>query len=66
MQWADNGGHNQHWHVTDTGGGYRTLFNRNSGRVLAIPSSSTTNGTNAIQWVENNGNDQQWQLVQVS
>lgn len=39
------------------------MFNRNSGRVVAIPSSSTSNGTDAIQWVENSGSDQQWQLV---
>ena len=33
--------------------------------MLAIPSSSTSNGTDAIQWVENYGADQQWQLVPV-
>lgn len=63
VQWADNGGQNQHWHVTDVGGGYRTLFSRNSGRVLSIWATATNDGANAVQWVENNGGDQQWQLV---
>ncbi|MFC5823569.1 RICIN domain-containing protein [Nonomuraea insulae] len=63
VQWADNGGHNQHWHVTDVGNGYRTLFNRNSGRTVAIWQTSTADGANAVQWVENNGGDQQWELV---
>jgi hypothetical protein len=64
VQWADNGGANQRWHVTDVGGGNRTLFNQNSGRTLSIWQASTADGANAVQWVENNGGDQQWQLVQ--
>jgi hypothetical protein len=63
VQWADNGGQNQHWHVTDVGGGYRTLFSRNSGRVVSIWGTATNDGANAVQWVENNGGDQQWRLV---
>ncbi|WP_228010239.1 RICIN domain-containing protein [Nonomuraea phyllanthi] len=63
VQWADNGGYNQHWHVTDVGGGYRTLFNRNSGRTVSIWQTSTADGANAVQWVENNGGDQQWELI---
>jgi hypothetical protein len=65
VQWADNGGHNQHWHVTDIGGGYRTLLNRNSGRAVSIGQASTADGAAAIQWVDNSGGDQQWQLVPV-
>ncbi|GAA3621466.1 hypothetical protein GCM10022419_128900 [Nonomuraea rosea] len=63
VQWADNGGFNQHWHVTDVGGGYRTLFNRNSGRTLSIWQTGTADGADAVQWVQNNGGDQQWELV---
>ena len=65
IQWADNGGANQHWHVTDVGGGNRTLFNRNSGRALGIWEGGTADGANAVQWVENYNPDQQWQLVPV-
>jgi hypothetical protein len=65
VQWADNGGPNQRWHVTDVGSGYRTLFSQNSGRVLSIWQTSGADGANAVQWVENSGGDQQWQLVPV-
>jgi hypothetical protein len=60
VQWADNGGANQQWHVADIGGGYRTLLNRNSGRALAIAGTSTAEGANAVQWLENGGQDEQW------
>jgi hypothetical protein len=63
IQWADNGGANQQWHVTDLGDGYRTLLNRNSGRALSIWQTSTADSASAVQWVQNNGNDQSWQLV---
>jgi hypothetical protein len=63
VQWAGNGGTNQHWHLSDIGGGYRTLLNRNSGRALSIWQTSTADGANAVHWVENNGSDQAWQLV---
>ena len=65
LQWADNGGANQHWHVTDIGGGYRTLLNRNSGRALGVLEGSAADGAHAVQWVENNNPDQHWQLVPV-
>jgi hypothetical protein len=63
VQWSDNGGANQHWHVTDIGGGNRTLFNQNSGRALGILQGNTADGANAVQWVENYNQDQQWRLV---
>ncbi len=58
MQWADNGGPNQHWHVSDTGGGNRTLLNPNSGRAGSILETSTADAAQAVQWVENTGGDQ--------
>jgi hypothetical protein len=63
VQWTDNGGTNQQWHLTDLGNGYRTLLNRNSGRSLSIWQTSTADGATAVQWVQNNGGDQSWQLV---
>lgn len=65
VQWADNGGANQQWHVTDVGNGYKTMVNKNSGRALSINGTSTTDGAVAVQWVENSKNDQKWTLVPV-
>jgi hypothetical protein len=60
VQWADNGGHNQHWHVTDAGGGYRTLLNRDSGQAVSVWQTSTADGAQAVQWVQNGGDDQSY------
>lgn len=65
IQYADNGGANQLWHLADAGNGYKTLINKNSGRALSIWQTATTDGANAVQWVENGKDDQKWQLVQV-
>ncbi len=65
VQWADNGGFNQHWHVTDTGDGYRTLLNRNSGRAVSIDGRSTADAARALQWVHNAGHDQALRLEPV-
>jgi hypothetical protein len=62
VQWADNGGFNQHWHVTDIGGGNRTLLNRDSGRAASILGTSTADAATAVQWVQNNGLDQAYTL----
>ena len=63
VQWTDNGSPDQHWHVTDVGGGYRVLLNRNSGRSLGVFQGATGDGAQAVQWVETRANDQQWTLV---
>ncbi|GAA3388976.1 RICIN domain-containing protein [Cryptosporangium minutisporangium] len=65
VQWVDNGGLNQHWHVTDIGGGYRSLLNRNSGRAVSVWETSTTDAARAVQWVENRGLDQAYALEPV-
>jgi hypothetical protein len=65
VQWGDNGGFNQHWHLTDIGGGSRTLLNRNSGRAVSIWQTSTADGAQAVQWVQNNGLDQAYTLEPV-
>ncbi|MFI6510369.1 RICIN domain-containing protein [Streptosporangium sp. NPDC050855] len=65
VQWTDNGGHNQHWHVTDVGGGHRTLLNRNSGRAVSIWQASTADAARAALWVQNNAFDQAFTLEPV-
>lgn len=65
VQWADNGGFNQHWHVTDTGDGHRTLLNRNSGRAVSIFGASLDDGARAAQWVQNTAADQAFTLEPV-
>ncbi|MBB5801025.1 hypothetical protein F4560_000793 [Saccharothrix ecbatanensis] len=65
VQWADNGGFNQHWHVTDIGGGYRALLNRNSGRAVSIYGASTADAAGAVQWVQNLAPDQAFTLEPV-
>jgi hypothetical protein len=65
VQWAGNGGHNQHWHVTDTGGGYRTLLNRNSGQAVSVWQTGTADGAPAVQWVQNGGGDQSYTVEPV-
>ena len=53
-QWADNGGGNQHWTLTQTAfptltSGHFTIQN-NFGEYLEIPGGSTASGTQADQW----------------
>jgi hypothetical protein len=62
IQWTCNGGSNQSYLLTDTGGGQYTLKNSNSGKCLDIPGGSTTNGTGIEQWTCNNGNNQKFTL----
>jgi hypothetical protein len=42
------------------------LRNTNSGRCMAVPDSSTANGTVVVQWTCSNNNDQLWYAQQVS
>ncbi|MFE4695644.1 RICIN domain-containing protein [Streptomyces sp. NPDC056738] len=45
---------------------WRNLDNLNSGRCLAVPGSSTANGTGLIQWTCSDNADQDWTLVKVA
>ncbi|MGW0881730.1 RICIN domain-containing protein [Streptomyces sp. NPDC002671] len=45
--------------------GYKTLLNSNSDKCLAVPNSSTANGTGLIQWTCTGDSEQQWQLEPV-
>ncbi|WP_169789128.1 RICIN domain-containing protein, partial [Nonomuraea candida] len=65
VQWTDNGGHNQHWHITDVGDGYRALLNRNSGRAVSIFGADTADAARAAQWVQNLAFDQSFTLEPV-
>lgn len=47
-------------------GSYYEIVNRNSGQVLDITNSSTSNGGLAIQWPYHSGTNQQWQEVAVN
>jgi hypothetical protein len=55
--------HDQEWSYTNRDGDWFSLKNRNSGKCLAIPGSSTTESTQAVQWACNNGDDQKWALA---
>jgi hypothetical protein len=63
VQWADNGGDNQHWKLTQTAPPSLTTgdftIQNNLGKYLEIPAGSTASGTQADQWWYA---DQPWHL----
>lgn len=63
IQWADNGGTNQQWVITDLNNGFHKLTNVNSRKALEIFEWSTANGGDAVQFTDLGGNNQQWSLV---
>jgi hypothetical protein len=69
-QWADNGGGNQHWTLTQTAfptltSGHFTIQN-NFGEYLEIPGGSTASGTQADQWWYANQSWHLWRFAAVS
>ena len=60
VQWANNGGTNQQWKLTQVAGGVYTLTNVNSGLCLDVPNHSTTQGTQLDQWTCNGGTNQEF------
>jgi len=58
-QWTYNGGNNQRWAVTNTGGQYR-ITGVQSGRALEVAGSSTANGALVDIWDSNSGYNQKW------
>jgi hypothetical protein len=44
-------------------GGYYKIVNRNSGKVLTVAGSSTTQGVQMQQASDTGGTNQQWQIV---
>jgi hypothetical protein len=65
IQWPQNGGNNQQWSVTVSGGYYK-ITNRNSGLVLDVDGASTAAAAGIVQWPWNGGSNQQWQLTSSS
>lgn len=47
--WSYGGGLNQQWQWVTEGGGYYHFVNRNSGRCLAVPGSSTADSVQLVQ-----------------
>ena len=64
IQWAENGGTQQQWRITDVGGGYHKLVCQQSGKALDNV-SSTTEGTQVKQFAENGGPSQRWKITDV-
>ena len=64
--WSNGGGTNQQWEPVATGNGDYTFQARNSGLCLAVPNSSTSNGTQLDVETCNGSTAQSFQLVQQS
>lgn len=62
IQYADNGGDNQKWHVTHTGNGIYKIISVHSGKALEIYEWSTLNGAIAVQYTDFGGANQLWRL----
>jgi len=63
IQWNQNGGNNQQWTITNSGGGYYTLTNRNSNMLLDVSGASTAQGTGIVQMPAGGGDSQRWKLM---
>lgn len=53
------------WCFVDKGSGYYAIYNRVSGKVLAVPNSSMQAGVKLIQWDFLGKSDQLWKLEPV-
>jgi 1-phosphatidylinositol phosphodiesterase len=62
-QWTYVGQHNQHWMITNQGGGWYQVAAVHSGKALDDPGSSTLYGAQMDQRSCNGGADQRWQIV---
>ena len=64
-QWANNGGNNQKWQLTNLGNNVVELVNVNSGKALEVAGGSTANGATVDQWTYGGGANQQWTVISV-
>jgi hypothetical protein len=64
LQWAENGGTQQRWKITDVGGGYHKLVCEQSGKALDN-GNATTEGAQVKQWTDNGGSTQRWKITDV-
>lgn len=55
----------QQWVLTDIGGGYWTIKNVASGKLMDIKGASLQDTALNIQWPSNNGLNQNWQILAV-
>ncbi len=62
QQWADNGGNNQKWTVTDLGNGYYKIISVLSGKSLDVKDVSAEDRALIQQWDYQGNNNQQWQI----
>jgi hypothetical protein len=63
IQWAPNGGQNQHFQFIPTGDGYYQIAARHSNLLLDLFESNPNNGATIVQWTTNGGTNQQWQVI---
>ncbi|WP_267640263.1 glycoside hydrolase family 97 catalytic domain-containing protein [Haloarchaeobius amylolyticus] len=63
-QWADVGGDNQQWVVTEVEDGYYTLEAVHSGKVLDVENAATADGANVHQWGYVGAANQQWAVTE--
>jgi hypothetical protein len=59
--WTDHNGANQEWWLTSAGG-FFTIHNVNSQKVVDDPNASALAGTQLVQWTGVGGTNQDWQL----
>ena len=59
----NNNNNNNNGNTQPTTGGKYKIVNRNSGKVLAVVSDSTSNGADVIQWSDNGKTSQQWVIT---
>ncbi|MER6959899.1 RICIN domain-containing protein [Streptomyces sp. NPDC000618] len=52
----------QQWRLVQVAGGYYTIVNRNSGKVLDVANRSSAGGAGVLQWTDRGSTNQQWVL----
>ena len=63
LQWAWNGGVNQHFRLVPLGGDTVKIVSIGSGLVLDVNRASSENGAKIIQWPWTGGLNQQWRAI---
>lgn len=61
--WANNGGTNQQWTITDNGDNTYRLIAVHSGKALDVSGVGSANGTNVQQWTYLGGANQKWKII---
>jgi Ricin-type beta-trefoil lectin domain-like len=66
VQWDAPQREEDDWCFVDKGAGFFAIYNRGSGKVLAVPAKSLVAGAKLIQWEFANIDDQLWKIVPVA